>query len=81
MLNVSGSTSTKTGFALTLTIGKTVVDHVTAGVITSSLILICFLPNSGLLSIESANKLAEEPEFTITAYFTPIYFANNFSKD
>ena len=31
--------------------------------------------------MERANKLAEEPELTITAYLTPIYFANNFSNN
>ncbi len=55
------------------------VDHATAGTMTSS-------PgtsgrgNAGLTSAAAATRLAEEPEFTMTASATPRYSAHISSK-
>ena len=78
-MKVSRSTSTRTGTSPALTSGKYVVDQATAGTITSS-------PgasgrgNAGLTRAETATRLAEEPELTITASATPRYSAQSCSK-
>ena len=64
----------------TFVIGYTVVGQVTAGVITSSSVLIRLFLRSGLVSIDNARRLAEEPEFTMIEYFVPTYFANSVSN-
>ena len=46
------------------------VDQQITGIITSSPALIFSL--IGLVSRDSANKFAEDPELTITPYLTPI---------
>src|SRR6185369_1903543 len=79
IVNVSRSTSTSTGTSPTFTSGKYVVDHATAGTMTSS-------PGTrgrgkaGLTNVAAATRLAEEPEFTITASATPRYSAHIASK-
>ena len=55
------------------------MDHATAGTMTSS-------PgrrrsgNAGLTSTAAATRLADEPEFTMTAWRTPRYSAHSVSK-
>ena len=69
---VSGSISTKIGFALFLTIASTVDMKVCETVITSSL-----FPISRALS---ARKRASEPEFTPIPCFIPTYFEKSSSN-
>ena len=68
MLNVSGSMSTNTGFALSSAIVSAVDTHVKGVVIISS---------SGLISTAIiASKRASVPDEQVIAYFAPV----NFSK-
>ena len=78
-MNVSRSTSTSTGTSPTLTSGKYVVDHATAGTSTSS--PGCRRPgNAGFISTAAATRFAEEPELTMTACRTPRYSAHSVSN-
>ena len=69
-VNVSRSTSTRTGTAPIVTSGKYVVDQATAGTMTSS-------PGAsgrgrkGLRRTSAAMRLADEPELTMTAWPAP----------
>ena len=51
----------------------------TAGVIIDEPFSI-LLSNKGLVSMDNANKFADEPEFTIIAFSEPIY-SQNFSSN
>ena len=64
------SQSTKTGFAPSSQIAPTVATKVFAAVMTSSPFLIP--------KVFKLNLIASVPEFTPTAYFVPISFANFF---
>ena len=71
--------SANTGFKPDCTNGHNDVDQHIAGIIASSPLLNFFFLN-GLHDANTDNKLAEEPELTITAYFEPIYLANSNSN-
>ena len=66
------SQSTKTGFAPSSQIAPTVATKVFAAVMTSSPFLIP--------KVFKLNFIASVPEFTPTAYFVPMSFANFFSN-
>ena len=77
--NVNGSTSTKTGFNPDWIIGHNEVDQQTVGINTESPDLsLLFL--YGLIKHCKANKLADEPEFTIKENLVLIFFEKLFSK-
>ena len=71
MLCVARSTSTNTGTAPNCRIGLTVVGKPAATPITSSPGLMARSPSLGLVSVEKATRLADEPELTVIRYFTP----------
>ena len=72
ILNVSGSISTKTGFAPTIPIASAVATKVNAVVITSS--------PAPIFKARNATCKASVPEFNATVYLHPIYDANSLSK-
>ena len=79
IFNVNGSTSTKTGFNPDWIIGHNEVDQQTVGINTESPdVSLLFL--YGLIKHCKANKLADEPEFTIKENFVLIFFEKLFSK-
>ena len=71
MLWVARSTSTNTGTAPNCRIGLTVVGKPAATPMTSSPGLIARVPRRGLVRVENATRLADDPEFTVIACFTP----------
>ena len=73
------STSTKTGFKPLWTNGHKDVDQHSTGIKTSSPSLKRFFLK-GLHAAKAANKFADDPEFTISAYFFPNLLAKSFSK-
>ena len=80
MLYCGTVTSTNTGTAPYCSAGVTVVGNPHATVMTSSPFLIWRSPSSGAVSAIKAIRLAEEPELTRLANFTPIHLANSFSN-
>ena len=60
--------------------GLTVVGKPAATPMTSSPFLIARSLNLGEVNVENATKFADEPEFTVMAYLTPINSANFFSN-
>ena len=80
MLWVAMSTSTNTGTAPNCRIGLTVVGKPAATPMTSSPGLIARSPRRGLVSVENATRLADEPEFTVIACFTPMKSARRRSN-
>ena len=79
IFRVSFSTSTKIGFNPACTSGHKDVGQQTAGIIASSPGLKLFFL-TGLQAAKVANRLADEPELTIKAYFTFNFLAKSFSK-
>ena len=77
---VPGSTSTNTGTHRFWMIGLTVVGKAHAAAITSSPGLIALLPKTDDVRAVSANRLAEDPEFTSDTYRTPRYEEKSFSN-
>ena len=57
-------------------IGFTVVGKPAATPITSSPFLIALFPSLGLVRVENATRLADDPELTVRTCLTPKYFAN-----
>ena len=77
--NVNGSISTNFGINPAWIIGHKDVDQHRDGIKHSSPFLSLFFFR-GFIKAKVANKFAEDPEFTIKAYFEPINLANSFSN-